>query len=97
MTKMTRIEPIGNVLNDILDKFRLRDTYHRSHIPDYWNEIVGSMVSAVSKTGKLENGILTVRVSSPVWRTELILRREELCSKLNEKIGVDMIREINIR
>ncbi|MFN9960778.1 MAG: DciA family protein [bacterium] len=44
-----------------------------------------------------EHGVLRVHVPEAAWRSELILRREELRLSLNQRAGEDFVREIIIR
>ena len=68
-----------------------------NNIPDIWQEIVGDMIAKVTKVKKVENGKLYVETVSSTWRAELMLRREILIEKINEKIGSNIIKELIIR
>jgi len=88
---------ITSVLNDLLKRYRLSDSFTAAKIPDHWSEIVGENVSRLCTIRGTQHGVLTISVSNSVWRSELMLRREELRIKLNARIGSEVIREIVIR
>lgn len=92
---MTR--SLGDVLNDVLARYKLHDTLHKARMPHYWADVVGPRLAALTEVRGLENGVLKVHVRDATWRAELALRREELRTKLNARIGSDMIREIVLR
>lgn len=66
-------------------------------VPQYWREIVGEQVNKVSLVKYFENGQLFVEVRAAVWRTELLLRREDIRRKINERCGGEVVREIIVR
>jgi predicted nucleic acid-binding Zn ribbon protein len=88
-------------LQAILEQFlreRGLDKKLREHsVPDIWQELIGENAARVSQVRRFEHGQLMVEVHAPVWRTELLLRREEIRKKINERIGQEMVREIIIR
>tara|TARA_Y100000996_G_scaffold396777_1_gene363205 strand:- start:259 stop:534 length:276 start_codon:yes stop_codon:yes gene_type:complete len=59
-----------------------------------WEDVVGKVVSSVTKAERVDSGTLTIRVETAAWRQELHMQKEEIIKKLNEKIGTKAIREI---
>ena len=59
-----------------------------------WGDVVGDVVSEVTKAEKVEAGTLVVRVETSVWRQELHMQKREIIKKLNKKIGTNAIKEI---
>lgn len=88
---------LGDLLKDVVQRFRLQDELHKSRLPGYWAEIVGERVARLTEIRSFENGILRIHVHEAPWRNELMLRREELRSQLNARIGSEMVREIILR
>jgi predicted nucleic acid-binding Zn ribbon protein len=60
----------------------------------FWNDIVGEVVASVTETTGVEKGVLTVKTSSPTWRQELHMQKNEILDKINKKIGSKAIKEI---
>ncbi len=60
-----------------------------------WPEAVGAHIAKVASAEKIQNGILTVRVTSPTWRYELTLRKEELAAKINAVVGSTIVTDIH--
>ena len=59
-----------------------------------WPEVAGGVVAAYTREVFIRNQTLVVRLSSPVVRSELLMRRRELVSQLNASVRADVIRDI---
>ncbi|MCC6846452.1 MAG: DUF721 domain-containing protein [Bacteroidetes bacterium] len=88
-------------LKTLLHKF-IRETglerkVHEMSVPSYWREAVGEKIAEISEVKYFENGQMFIEVQAAVWRSELIMRREEIRKAINERCGEEMVREIIIR
>ena len=61
-----------------------------------WKEIVGETIANNSEPSDVKHGVLTVKVSTPVWRNELVFRKKEILEKLNKVLGKDVIKDIKL-
>lgn len=68
-----------------------------SSVPSYWEEIVGESVARHATVERIDRGRMFVRVESAVWRNELLMRRDEIRRKVNERFGAEVILEIILR
>lgn len=90
-------QSLGDLLKGVVQKYRLQDELNKSRIPRFWAELVGERVARMTEVRSFENGVLRIHVHEAPWRNELMLRREELRSQLNARLGSDMVREIVLR
>lgn len=90
-------QSMKDLLQEVLQKYKLEPALHRARVPEYWRQVVGERIASMSEVRSFEGGVLRVHVREAVWRSELTLRREELRHKLNSLAGGEMIREIIIR
>ena len=88
---------IGNVLRNLVRKYGLEKALHKERMPEYWAEVVGPRIARISDIRSFENGVLTVHIAQPAWRTEVTLRRGDILQQLNTRIGEDLVQEIVIR
>lgn len=88
---------LKDLLGDVLRTYRLEPALHKARLPDYWQRTVGERLAAISEIRSFEGGVLRVHVTEAAWRSELMLRREELRHKLNTLAGGEMITELIIR
>lgn len=92
-----KVHRIGELLQKYLRESGLDRKLQEAAVPGYWNEIVGSQVSTFTTIKRFEEGQLFVEVPIAVWRHELMLRREDIRMKINQRSGSDIVKEIIIR
>ena len=51
---------------------------------DEWRAIVGSKIAARTRPGKLQRGVLTVKVASSAWSNELSFLRPQILDRLSK-------------
>ncbi len=90
-------QTIGAVIQEWLKKNGLEEKVQQKSIPGYWEEIVGPTVARHAEVERVDHGRMYIRVESSVWRNEIMLRREEIRSKVNQRFGSEIVREIVVR
>ncbi|HHY34774.1 MAG TPA: DUF721 domain-containing protein [Firmicutes bacterium] len=55
----------------------------RYRVYELWDSVVGQRIARHAQVLHVQNGVLTVKTSSPVWAQELTFMKEELLQKLN--------------
>ncbi len=45
---------------------------------------------------KYQGGILTVKVASPLWANELLIQEQELCQRLNQEVGKEVLQSVRV-
>ena len=63
----------------------------------YWDKIVGRQAAAATEAESVKEGVLFVRTKSSVWSHELTFLKSVIISKLNQRLGRPLIREIIFR
>ena len=61
---------------------------------DAWPEVAGPSVARFAREVTIYNQVLYVKLSSPVLRTELSMRRQTLIDKLNHIVGARIITDV---
>ncbi|MCH7731179.1 MAG: DUF721 domain-containing protein [Candidatus Marinimicrobia bacterium] len=59
-----------------------------------WENVVGTLISKNTLPEEVKHGILFVKTATPVWRNELIMKKEEIIKNLNKAIGKKVIKDI---
>lgn len=88
---------LADLLESFVRQHRLEPELQKARLPKYWQDVVGESLAARTVLRSFEQGVLRVHVPEAPWRSELVLRREELKEKLNACAGGDLVREIIIR
>lgn len=60
----------------------------------FWDQEVGDSVAKHAQPDGFRAGVLSVRVDSPTWMQELQFMKESIRSRLNQRLGQPLIRDI---
>jgi predicted nucleic acid-binding Zn ribbon protein len=74
----------------------LEKTLKEKRLLHNWREIIGDEIASVTKPVKIEEGVLYLRVSDPVWRTELQFILKEIRAKIDREIGENIVSSIKL-
>lgn len=66
-------------------------------ILESWENMVGKVISSRTSKIYIKDGILYVHLKSSIVRNELMMIRESLRQRLNERAGSEIIKEIILR
>lgn len=66
----------------------------QKRLVDAWPGVAGPSVARFTREVSIYNQVLYVKLSSPVLRTELSMRRQSYIDKLNHLVGARIITDI---
>jgi predicted nucleic acid-binding Zn ribbon protein len=89
--------PVGAGLRDLVRRLGIATRLNEYRVLTEWGEIVGEQIARVAVAERIERGILFVAVASPVWRTELSLRRVEIRERINTALQQNVVKEVRFR
>ncbi|MBL7976500.1 MAG: DUF721 domain-containing protein [Candidatus Kapabacteria bacterium] len=90
-------QSLKQILSQYLKERGLENIVKEVSVPEVWEQMIGDRAAKVTKIIRFDNRQLIVEVSSPVWRTELRLRSEDIRAKINKALEGEVVREIIIR
>ncbi len=88
---------LAEAVNDYIKEMNLGPKLSEITIINSWEEIVGKAISSRTKKIFIKDHTLYVHLNSSVVRNELLMLRETLREKLNEKAGSEVIKDIVLR
>jgi hypothetical protein len=88
---------LAEALGDYIKEMNLGEKLSEVGIINSWEEIVGKAISSRTTKIYIKEHTLFVHLNSSVVRNELMMLREVLKEKLNEKAGTEVIRDIVLR
>ena len=92
--KKTNDLPIGEVLQQMVRAFKLKDDLTKVTIENVWEEKMGRMIATYTRSLTLKNRVLYVVIESASLRSELHFGREKIRQRLNEAIGEEFLSEV---
>lgn len=88
---------IAEAVKDYLKEMNLEGKLREINLIGSWEEMVGKAIASRTKKVYIKDGILYVHLSSSVVRSELLMLREALREKLNERAGTEVIKDIVLK
>jgi hypothetical protein len=88
---------LAEAVNDFIKEMNLGDKLSEIGVINSWEEIVGKAISSRTTKIYIKGHVLYVHLNSSVVRNELLMLREALREKLNQKAGTEVIKEIVLR
>jgi predicted nucleic acid-binding Zn ribbon protein len=88
---------LAEALKDYIREMNFGDKLTEAGVINSWEETVGKAISSRTTKIYIKDHILYVHLSSSVVRNELLMLREALREKLNQKAGSEVIKEIVLR
>jgi len=87
---------ISDALVEYLRESGLEQSVLEVQIEDVWPQVMGDVVTNLTRSVEVKNGVLIVRVNSAALKTQLFENRFELVRKLNDAVGAQVIRDCRI-
>ena len=81
-------------INNLLTDLGIENKINENLAINFWSDVVGKKIAAVSKAEKIENNILIIKVNSSVWRNELLYHKNDIIERLNKKVGKKIVKDI---
>jgi len=88
---------LAEALKDYIKEMNLGGKLSEIGVISCWEEIVGKTISSRTSKIYIKDQVLYVHLNSSVVRNELLMHREALKEKLNEKAGSEVIKDIVLR
>jgi len=85
---------LAEAMQDYIREMKLGDKLREVNIIGSWEEMAGKAIANRTSRVYIKEGVLYVNLNSSVVRNELMMIREALRQKINEKAGGEFIKEI---
>lgn len=86
---------LKEVLKHVLPAGARERVYSVELVSKRWAEVVGGELARRSEPEALSQGVLTVRVTDPVWGKMIYKLQDRIIPALNRAIGSSLVRRIN--
>jgi hypothetical protein len=86
--------PIRDVLRAALGPELSRKIYSIDFVVKRWESVVGEELAKRAEPEALADGLLTVRVTDPVWGRTILKLQGRIVPRLNQALGQNLVRRI---
>lgn len=95
--RRSRTITLAEAMKDYIREMNLEGKLLEVNLISSWEEVVGKAISSRTTRVYIRDHVLYVHLSSSVARNELMMLKEALREKLNEKSGREVIKDIVLR
>ena len=88
---------LAEALDDYIREMNLGGKLSEVGVISSWEDIVGKAISSRTTKIYIRDSVLYVHLNSSVVRNELLMLRQALKDKLNEKAGSEVVKDIVFR
>jgi hypothetical protein len=85
---------INDILDDVVDKIVDKNKSPLLKIELAWNNALEPAIVKNCIPEKFRRGILTVKCSNSIWKSEMLFFKDELKTKINNELGEELIKDI---
>lgn len=85
---------MGELVELYLEQMGLTRQFKEQEVCRLWPEVVGGMIASRTQSVQMSDGKLFVRFTSSVVKHEILLEKEGLLKRLNERMGEKLIKDI---
>lgn len=86
--------PLGEVIREILKRYRLEDHLEETRMVGLWPGVCGKMIASHTTAVSVKGGVMHVKLDSAALRQELQYRKAKLVKMMNAAAGREVISEI---
>jgi hypothetical protein len=95
--RMKKERNIGEVIEAMFEKYRMKQKMHEVQLVKIWEEITGPLISKHTTELKLVNKTLYVTFDNAPLKNEMMYRRFQLIEAVNQALGQVVVEKIFIR
>jgi len=88
---------LAEAIQDYIREMKLDTKLSEVSLISSWEEIAGKAISSRTSKIYIRDHVLYVHLSSSVVRNELLMLRQALIERLNQKAGKDVVKDIVFR
>lgn len=85
---------LKEVVDKLLDIYRIRQKYHETAITAHWEEIMGKMIANRTTKVYIKDKKLYLKLDSAVLRSELSMAKHKIIELLNKRSGAAVIQDV---
>ncbi len=88
---------LSDVLKEYKKEMGIENRLREVELINSWEEIAGKAIARRTSRVYLKGGVLYIQLSSSVVRNELMMMRDTLIQRLNEKAGDELVKSVVLK
>jgi hypothetical protein len=95
--RKSNTQKINDILKEYIEHMMIGRKLKEVSIVHSWEDLLGKTVASRTKSIYIKNKVLFVELSSSVVRNELMMIRQDIINRMNEKAGEKIIEKIVLK
>jgi Protein of unknown function (DUF721). len=83
-----------DLIKSFIEKNNKTQLYHEQNVIQLWQSETGDFIMQHTKNVEFKQGILYVKLLNASLRFELMGRKSDIIAKLNQKTGIEIVKDI---
>ena len=92
--RRSNTQSLSEVLKEYIEQNHIDRKLKEIDVVEGWEQLLGKTIAHYTRNIFIRNRILYVEITSAVVKNELFLMREEICRRINENAGQEIIQRI---
>ena len=90
-------QKIGEIIGSLMQDPKYKPKLYQKKIEQTWQDMMGVWVGRETRSIRVKDGVLTLRISSSALREELHFMREKIKERINAMLGENFIQEVVVK
>jgi predicted nucleic acid-binding Zn ribbon protein len=90
-------QKLGDILNTLVRDPKFKPKLYQKKIEQTWQDMMGVWINRETRSIRVKDGTLTIKISSSALREELHFMRDKIKEKINGMLGEDFIKEVVVK
>lgn len=91
------VTTVGDLFKELVRESGLDKGLEQHHVYKAWDEVVGARLARYTTSKYFKEGRLICTISSSVARHSLIGNRTIIITRINQKLGREVVKELRVR
>jgi len=92
--RRSNTQSLSDVLKEYIKSNHIERKLKEVDVVQSWENLLGKTIAKYTRNIYIRNKVLYVEISSSVVKNELFMMREEICRKINENAGEEIVRQM---
>lgn len=88
------VTPLKDAIDQMLEKYRLRNKFDQSYVVAHWDKIMGSAISSRTKKVFINERKLFLQIESAPLRNELVRAKSKIIELINREMKSDLVDDV---
>ena len=100
MDRHADILPLGDIMSTVLGDAlgaSAMEGLRALRVVEIWRETLGTTMSRYSSHERFDKGTLYAAIQLPALRQELFMNRATIIKKINDQLGIDFVKALQLR